>query len=389
MTKYLIIGAGIAGATAAETIREHDSDGEITLISGEPELVYNRVLLPNYLKGRTPREKLFVKTPESLAAKNITVKAGTWVKAVGTANHIVTLDSGEILSYDKLLIAAGGRPKKWNVPGADKTGVFHFQTIADTDAMLAYLPPVKTAAIVGAGFISLEFIDAFHYRQIETHLIMRGPYFWSKLMDEEQSQRLMSKIESLGVVIHPSQIVTQVMGEDKASGVKTEQGLEVRADLVGYGIGLDRYIEFLESADIKVNKGVAVNEYLESSVSGVYAAGDIAEYYDPTIAKTHIAGNWDNAQKQGKIAGLNMAGGKTEFHEVTFYSMTVGGLFLATLGNTTVSEADDIVVKKDETEYVKILLAKGRVIGAIFVGGARHMMPLKKLILDKAPLSDL
>lgn len=389
MAKYLIIGAGIAGSTAAETIREHDKDGEITLISGEPELVYNRVVLPNYLKGRTPREKLFVKTPASLAAKNIIIKAGVWVKSVDTARHTVTLESGEALSFDKLLIAAGGRPKKWNVPGADKAGVFHFQTIADTDAMLAYLPQVKRAVIVGGGFISLEFIDAFHYRQIETHLLLRGPYYWPQMMDQEQSLRLVRQIESLGVTVHPNQSVTMVVGNETAIGIKTEQGLELGADLVGYGIGLDRNLEFLAGTGVSTNQGVVVNEYLESAVPDIFAAGDIAEYYDRTIDKTHIVGNWDNAQKQGKIAGLNMAGVKTSYHEVTFYSMTVGGLFLATLGNTAVVEADEVVVKKDETEYVKILLAKGRVIGAVFVGGARHMMPLKKLILDKAPLSSL
>ena len=379
MTKYLIIGAGIAGSTAAETIRERDKEGEITLISGERELVYNRVVLPNYLKGRAPREKLFVKTPESLFAKNITVKFGVWAQSVAAGKRTVTLDSGEILSFDKLLIATGGRPKKWPVPGADKPGVFHFQTLADADAMIEYLPNVKRAAIVGGGFISLEFIDAFHYRRLETDLLLGGPYYWPQMMDEEQSLRLVRQIESLGVRVRSNQTVNAVLGRAAAGGVRTEQGLEVEADLVGYGIGLDRYIEFLRGTDIKTNQGVVVNEYLESSVAGIYAAGDAAE-------QGRVTGNWDNALRQGKAAGMNMAGIKTPYQEVAFYSMSVSGLFLAMLGNTAAAEADEVKVLKDETEYVKILLSKGRVMGAVFVGGARHVMPLKRLMAEKKGL---
>ena len=374
--KYLIIGAGIAGSTAAETIREQDKEGEITIISGEAELVYNRIVLPNYLKGRINREKLFFKTPASLVAKNIIVKAGVWVKSVDAANHAVILDNGESLLFDKLLIATGGRPKKWNVPGADKQGVFHFQTLEDSDAILEYAKNAKSAVVEGGGFISLELIDAFIFRKLETHLFLRRNYYWPDLMDEEQSMRLVHKIESMGVVVHPNQIVSEVLGDSKATGVKTEQGLEVEADLVAYGIGLDHYIEFLSDSNIKTNQGVVVNKYLESSMPGVYAAGDVAEC-------GRVLGNWDNAKAQGKVAGLNMAGLATEFNEITYYSMSVGGLLVATLGNTDIKAADKIEVRKDENKYVKILMKNGKVIGAIFVGGVEDVMGLKKVIVDE------
>lgn len=375
MSKYLIIGGGIAGSTAAETIREHDKEGEITLISGEKELVYNRIVLPNYLKGRIEREKLFIKTPESLVAKNITVKAGVWVKSVDTAKHIVVLDNGETLAFDKLLIATGGRPKKWNVAGADKAGVFHFQTLEDSDAILEYSQNAKSAAVVGGGFISLELIDAFAFRKIETHLFLRRNYYWPDLMDEEQGMRLVRKIESMGVIVHTNQTVSEVLGSDKVSGIKTEQGLEVSADLVAYGIGLDHYIEFLQSSGVATNQGVIVNKYLESSVPGIYAAGDVAEY-------GRVLGTWDNAKAQGKVAGLNMAGIATEFNDIPYYSMSVGGLLVATLGNTDVSSADRIEVRKDDKKYVKILMKDDKVIGAIFVGGVEMVMSLKKIIKD-------
>ncbi|MEK7164545.1 MAG: FAD-dependent oxidoreductase, partial [Patescibacteria group bacterium] len=357
----------------ADTIREQDKDGEITLISGEVELVYNRIVLPNYLKGRIEREKLFIKTPEALAAKNINVKAGVWVKSVDVVNRAVILDNGESLPFDKLLIATGGRPKKWNVPGADKQGVFHFQTLEDSDAILEYAKNAKSAVVVGGGFISLELIDAFIFRKLETHLFLRRNYYWPDLMDEEQSMRLVHKIEAMGVFVHPNQIVSEVLGDSKATGVKTEQGLEVEADLMAYGIGLDNYTEFLAGSNIKTNQGVIVNQFLESSIPGIYAAGDVAEY-------GRVLGNWDNAKAQGKVAGLNMAGLAMEFNDVPYYSMSVGGLLVATLGNTDVKVADKIEVRKDENKYVKILMKNGKVIGAIFVGGVEDVMGLKKAI---------
>lgn len=386
--KYIIIGAGIAGATAAETIRERDKEGEITLISGEPELVYYRVLLPSYVKGKIAREKLFVATAEQLAAKNIVVKSGVWAKAVDAQSRIVVLDNGETLSFDKLLIASGGRPRPWAVPGVDKAGVFHFQTIVDADAMLASLSAVNMAAIVGGGFIGLEFIEALTYRQIKTHLFLRGPYYWPEIMDEEQSERLVRKIEEMGVVVHRNETIAEVVGDDRVSAIKTESGTEVEVDFIGYGIGLARNLEFLEGSGVKTNRGVVTNEYLESSASGIFAAGDVAEFYDITLGKTHLVGNWGNAKKQGRVAGLNMAGVKTAYNDVSFYSMSVGGLFLAILGNTAAAEADETIVRKDEANYVKIFLSQNRAIGAAFVGGAREVMGIKRLITEKVILDE-
>jgi nitrite reductase (NADH) large subunit len=139
---------------------------------------------------------------------------------------------------------------------------------------------------------------------------------------------------------------------------------------------LDHYIEFLEGSNIKTNQGVIVNKNLESSMPGIYAAGDVAEY-------GHVLGNWDNAKRQGQVVGLNMAGVPTEFNDVPYYSMSVGGLLVATLGNTDVKSADKIEVRKDDKKYVKILMKDSKVIGAIFVGGIEMVMPLKKLITEK------
>jgi len=387
MTKYLIIGAGIAGATAAETIRERDSEGEITLISGEPELVYNRILLTKYFKAKLERPRLFVKTPESLAAKNIIVKLGVLVKNVDTVAKTVILDNGEILSFDKLLIATGGAPKKWDVLGVEKKGIFHFQTLSDTEAMAQHAKGAKAAAVVGGGFISLDLIDIFLHNKIQVHLFLRGPYYWKELMDEEQGLRLIKKLESLGVVVHTNQTIIEIKGNTSVQAVKTNTGLEVAVDIVGYGIGLERRLDFLAGSDIKTNQGVAVNEFLESSVPGVYAAGDAAEFFDGTIGKTHVLGNWDNAMHQGQRAGLNMAGEKAPYQELTSYSMSIGGLIVATVGNTVVADSDEIIVRKNENDYIKILLSQNKVIGAAFVGGIKDLMGIKKLIVEKKELS--
>lgn len=381
MTRYLIIGAGIAGATAAETIREYDQEGGITLISGEPELVYSRILLTNYLKGKIEQPKLFLKTPASLAEKNIAVKAGVLVKSLDTSKKEVVLDNGEILSFDKLLIATGGHPKKWNIPGAEKKGVFQLQTLADAEAIKQYLPKVKKAAVVGGGFISLDWLDVLLHYKIEAHLFLRKSYYWSQLMDEEQGLRLVKKLKSLGVLVHANQTIVEVLGNESVSSVKTNTGLEVLVNMVGYGIGLERNIEFLAGSNIKTNQGVVVNEYLESSVPGIFAAGDVAEY-------GHVLGNWDNALAQGRIAALNMVAQAAAYQELTSYSMSVGGLVVATVGNITISDSDEIIVRKNEKDYIKILLSQNRIIGAAFVGGIKDLMMIKKMIIEKKELDN-
>lgn len=378
--KYIIIGAGIAGATAAITIREQDKEAEIFIISGESELVYNRILLANYLKGRITRDKLFIKSLETLAAENIIVKAKTWVKSVDPNKHEVILDNGEILGFDKLLIATGGHPKSWLVPGADKQGVFCLKTLADADEILKYTPTAKRAAVVGGGFISLDLLDVFINLKMETHLFLRGPYYWSQVMDQEQGARLANKISGQGVIIHPNTNVIEVFGNEKVSAVKTDTGLEIAVDIIGYGIGIESYIQFLNNSNIKVNKGVVVNEYLESSVPDIFAAGDVAEFGE-------VAGNWDNAREQGRVAGLNMIGQKTVYQGLTSYVMSVGGLVVATLGNTNLSNSDEIIVRKNEIDYIKILLKENKIIGAVFVGGIKDLIMIKKMILDKTELS--
>ena len=193
----------------------------------------------------------------------------------------------------------------------------------------------------------------------------------------------------MGVIANTNQTITEIKGKESVQAVKTNTGLEIPVDMVGYGIGLERRLDFLTGANIKTNQGVVVNEYLESSVPGIYAAGDAAEFFDATINKTHVLGNWDNALGQGKIAGLNMAGEKAPYQELTSYSMSIGGLIVATVGNTTVSDSDEIIVRKNETGCIKILLSQNRVIGAAFVGGIRDLVGIKKLIVGKVELSDM
>ncbi len=376
--QYIIIGSGIAGATAAETIKKEQPDAQVLIITNEVDLVYNKVVLPNYLKGRTERERLFVKKREEIEDKGIKVLSGLNVIHIDTQIQSVTLENGDNHSYDKLLIATGGRPKELSIAGGDLPHVFKFHTLVQTEALIAQAQKSSVVAVTGGGFISLELVDALHHRGIETHLFLRKKGYWSDTMDPEQSERITQHLQAQGIHIHTEEPIQEITENSVIANNKTYD-----VDFVAYGIGLDFNIDFILNTGIQKQLGIVVNEYLQTSDSNIYAAGDVAEYYHPQLGRHVMTANWNHALLQGKVAALNMVGQQTVFDDITYYTMNVRGLFVATLGETDPQYADAIVVRKDAERYVKILVHESNIIGASFVGGIQDLMPIRKMIEEK------
>src|SRR5438552_576972 len=186
--RYVVIGNGIAGTTAAETLRKNDPDCQISLLTDEPYPLYNRVALPPYLKEKTPRAKVFMKTGEFHRERNICFMPGTRVISADLGQRVVTTDAGAELQYDRLLVATGGTPNPLAVPGAEADGVCYFQTLDDTDDLMARILRSRSAVVIGGSYIAYELAEAFNERGLAVTWIMRGPRFLHRVLDEDGGQ---------------------------------------------------------------------------------------------------------------------------------------------------------------------------------------------------------
>lgn len=388
---YLIIGGGIAGITAAETIRQKDARGSIAVISDEPHVLYSRVLLPSYIRKKIPREKVFLRTLADFESKDITLFLGERVLKIDSARKEVFLASGRTIFFEKLCIASGGAPEPWDVAGADgKKGVFRLQTIDDADAILAALSDMRKAVVVGGGFIALEFLEFFFTHRIPVTLLCRNKNFFGAMLDSDGIELIHGNFEKHGIGFMFGDETASVSGVDLVEGIVTKQNIKLSANVIGLGIGLNRRMEFLDGSGIeKGEQGIKTNEYLETSAADIWAAGDIAEFYDSVTGSQHVHGTWTNAFLQGEIAGLAMAGERRAFRKTPSYSLANLGLHITFLGETKPSDSVETVSRLNPSlnMYERFFLKENRIIGAILINMFSDKAILAKFIEDRVSVA--
>lgn len=381
--RYLIIGGGIAGTTAAEDLRKGNAEATITIISEEEHPLYSRVLLPHFVKGKIPRERVFMKKAEWYGAQNIEFLAGVVAKKLDPKNKFVLTSDGREHEYDKLLIATGG-----DVRALDQNplGVSYLHSIDDADHLLELLTtrPPERAGILGSGFISLEYINIFADRHIPADLFMRGEKFFGKMLDQDSSDLIQAKAEADGITIHTNIGETQLIGDNELMGVH-EGDKDYPLTLLGVGIGIAPDFSWIKEAGIECDRGVKTNEYLETNVADVYAAGDIAEHFDVNYGHGFIAGNWQNATQQGHTVAKVMSGTREAFDLVSSYATNCRGMEMIVIGDVDRSLADQVVIKGSKAEggITQIFIRGGRVVGATLVNRNADRAPLTKMIKDK------
>ena len=385
---YLIIGGGIAGVTAAETIREHDGLGRIGIISDEPHLLYSRVLLPGFLKKRIRREQLFLRTAEDFSEKNIELLLEEKVGAADVPRKEVLLTNRRAISYDKLLVASGGRVTPW-VPEGDPPYVYRLQTLNDADRLLEQLEKITRPIVVGSSFISLEFLEIFVLNKINPLLLVRGPHFFENFLDPQGGNLLRDNFEKHGVITQFSDAIAEVNERDTTLRVVTKGIRNVDGDALALGIGIERNVDFLLGSGVELGKkGVIVNEFLEASVDGVFAAGDVAEFYDVILEKHRTVGNWTSAFLQGKCAGLNLVGQRTVFKNVSSYSITNLGFQITALGEC--SNKLESVIRQDRrrNQYERFFIKDGVLVGAALINRFQDKTHLANLIASKTKIEE-
>ena len=359
-----------------------DADASIVMIAAERHPLYNRVALPRYLRGQVRREKVLMRTVEDYAARGLDIHFETWATEIDARSKVVRTNRGQQFPYDALLIATGGRPKPPPWPGSDQvSNALGFQTLDDTDAIIEKADAAERVLVMGGSFIGYELAEGVSFRQkAKLTWIMRGPWFLRYVLDEEGGQLCRQMGEAQGVQFICSDEVQKFSRTNGRFLAETVNGEKVEFDLLTYGVGLDYYTEPVRGTGIELNKGIVTDAKLRTNAPDVYAAGDIAVFYDLMVGRHNQMGTWDNAEAHGKVAARNMAGGDEDFFDVPTYTTTMFGSTLAVMGVTPDVQPDLESVRTfsyEEKFYRKLFFKDDKLVGAIMIGPPKGR---KKLI---------
>ena len=389
-THFVIIGNGAAGTYAAEQLRKDDAACEIVMIDDEKYTLYNRVSLPRYLKGVLLEQRVYVRDQTWHDKNRIELRLETRVTQVDFEHKTVALEPGGELTYDKLLIATGGRPNPLKCEGAaTAAAVTNFQYFDETKAMVAKIPESKVAVVLGGSFIGYELTEAFAYRKLETHWLMRGPWFLRRALDEAGGKIISLLAEDQGVHLHYEEAIEKVEQSNGTAMVTGTAGFTANADIVGIGLGLTMNIDIFKDTGLETKVGIRTNEFLETNMPDVWAAGDVAEFYDVVSQRHHRMGTWDNSLNHGKHVAKNMLGAKQPYVEVPTYASGMFDSNISVMGVTTEEEPDAEAIVEVEYEgrnYKRLFFLGDRLVGAMLVGKMKGRKKVLELISSRTPI---
>ena len=381
--RFVIVGNGIAGTTAAEHLKAQAPDSEVLLVGLEPYPLYNRVSLPRYLKGGIPRERVILRTVEQHNERGIELELERVATALDVDGKTVRFDDGSDRPYDALMLCTGGRPNPYPAPGADEVRdkIYGFQTLDETEAIVEKVEQSNAAVAIGGSFIAYELAEGFRHRGLDTYWIMRGPYFLRYILDEDGASMVDFLAREAGVEMLYNTEVESVAAQNGHIAVKTNTGRDISADMLGYGLGLQMYDEWIDSTDIEHKNGIEVDEYLETNIKGIYAGGDIARFTDLMLdGRKNQMGTWDNSEAHGKVIAQNMLGGRVAHRDVPTYTTTMFNSNLAVMGITPDTGVELEKVTKLDIEnrlYRALFFYQGKIAGAVLIGTPKGR---KKLI---------
>jgi 3-phenylpropionate/trans-cinnamate dioxygenase ferredoxin reductase subunit len=380
--RYVILGNGIAGQTCAEELRKQDSECSIVMIAAERHPLYNRVALPRFLRGQVREEKVLMRTVEDYQKRGLEIHFETWATEIDTQARVVRTNRDQEFPYDALLVATGGRPKPPPWPGCDEVDeVLGFQTLDDTKAIIEKADASGRVLVMGGSFIGYELAEGIAYRQrAKVTWVMRGPWFLRYVLDAEGGQLCRQLGEAAGVEFVVNDEVKRFSRCNGNYLGETLNGRRVEFDMLTYGVGLDYYVEPAQGTGVETRKGIVTDAKLRTGAPDVYAAGDIAVFFDLMVGRHNQMGTWDNAMAHGKVAAHNMAGGDEDFFDVPTYTTTMFGSTMAVMGVTPDVQPDLESVRTfsfEEGFFRKLFFLDDRLVGAIMIGPPKGR---KKLI---------
>ncbi len=380
--RYVIVGNGVAGVTAAQSIVRADPAAEVHIFGAEPYPYYQRPRLWEFLAGEIEQQTLYFRPLEWYAAQGIQVHLGTRVTALDPAEHRLTLADGgstKFVVYDRLLLATGARPFVPPFAGADKDGVFTLRTLDDARAMRAYAGDVLSVVVIGCGLLGLETARALLSLGLDVSLIESAPHLLPRQLDAEGAQVLQARLEAMGLHFLTNAATEAILGNGRVTGVRLKDGRVVEGEMVLISTGIRSRIELAREAGLEVNRGLIVDEQLRTSAADVYAAGDVAEF------EGVVYGIIPAAIEQAQVAAANMVadGSATYSGTVPATTLKIVGIDLTSLGEATATGDEFVVLRQMGPAtgvYRRLALRDGKIVGAILLGDTQNVRPLKQLI---------
>ena len=392
--RIVIVGAGLAGARAAEALRKAGYEGTVTLLGDEPVPPYLRPpLSKDYLYGKAGLEQVYLHPEAFYAEQRIDLRSSTEVLAIDPAAREVTLSDGARLPFDRLLIATGVRPRTIPLPGVQLPGVMSLRTLADADALRAAAVDAERIVVVGAGWIGSEVAAALRMMDRRVAVLAPETIPLKRVLGPEIGGFYRDLHLEHGVEFHLGTSLARIVGKDRVEAVETTSGERIAADLVVVGVGAEPRIELASAAGLSIGDGIEVNATLETSVPGIFAAGDVASAWHPFYGRRMRSEHWANARYQGSAAGPLMLGASEPFDRIPYFYSDQYDAVMEYTGHATSS--DQLVVRGSlaDREFIAFWLSGGRVVAGMNVNVKRVAKSIDRLVrsratVDTAALSD-
>jgi NADPH-dependent 2,4-dienoyl-CoA reductase/sulfur reductase-like enzyme len=405
--RYLFVGNGPAGVTAAEAVRRHDPAAEITIVGDENVPFYSRPGLAYLLTGTIPEKQLFSRPDSEYARQRLRRVAGS-VRTIDRRAHAVELADGKRIVYDRLLLAVGARALRPEIPGIGLDGVVTLDNLEDARRIIKLARRAKRACVVGGGITAIELAEGLAAQRVETHYLMRKDRYWGTVLDAQESALVEERLAHDRIRIHRGIELSCVLGNrGRVAAVETTSGDRLPCDILAVAIGIQPRFELAAQAGLATGRGIWTDETFQTSDPDIYAAGDVAEVLDPDTGKRVLDSLWSMAIEQGRAAGENLCGHGRPYHRQAPFNVTrIGGVTTTLIGAVGSGSRDDdlVMLSRGDSEAwrerldsfavasdaganrLRVLLGDDRVVGAIVMGDQTLSRPLQHVIRERVDI---
>ncbi len=390
--RHVIVGAGIAGTLAAETIRKLDPKSSITLLGREPFYPYCRPMTTMLLEGKITPEEMVIREASDFRSQDIELLLGESVQEVNMAERKVETEQGQVISFDRLLIAAGADPVNIEADGCDLGNIFCMRRWKEAEAIAEILPDVRSALVVGGGLVGIKAAQALVHRGVRIVMAEKLAYPLPLVVDPKSGAVISRRLENMGIALRMGATVSAFGGNGVVKKAFLDDGSKVPCDLVVIAVGSRPAVSFLETGAVTVDEGIQVDSYLETGVEGIYAAGDAAEAMDIVLQRRKVNAIWPVAVEQGITAGMNMAGRRVRYRgSMGRNVLRIGDLDVLTGGLVNPPPGEDYEILEDEDPrrktYRKLVFQGDFLKGLVMLNRVEKGGILLSMIQNQVPVS--
>ena len=383
MYDYLIIGNGIAGLSATEEIRKKDEDASILIVSEEKPSTYWRTRLSELICKDFEEEEIFVKKEPWYSEKHIEERLSTKVEKIDPEKRIAYLENGEEIEFGKALVAAGARAFVPPITNIDSKGVFAIRTVDDLRSFKEYVADKKEVVVIGGGILGLEAAFSAQKLGLNITVIESFDYLLARQLDRELSEKLEENLNNMGITTYTGKNTEEILTKDgSVCGVKLADGTEIPADAIMVQAGIRSNIKMAQESGLETDRGVMVNDHLETGHEGIFAAGDCAQIGQFTV------GLWTSSQEMGKIAGHNMTGDSESYKQPKpFSTLMLGDIKLFSAGMNS-GEGIEEEKKKIDGKIYKLFKKEDAYVGGILWGDIKYQNDVKNIVFNGANIEE-